>query len=103
MHEGKAKALNGGYKHVFLWQGRESGAAPTATYKEIKDVFPEEVARGWTIAMGAAAAVNTISNTVTAVVQIDSGACASSQPTTAGSGRSCISAERMFVSSRITS
>src|SRR4030095_10174573 len=43
MHEGKAKALNGGYKHVFLWQSDESGAV---TYKEVKDVFPEEVARG---------------------------------------------------------
>jgi hypothetical protein len=51
MHEGKAKALNGGYKHVFLWQSAESGAV---TYKEVKDVFPEEVARGWALAMGAA-------------------------------------------------
>jgi hypothetical protein len=54
MHEGKAKALNGGYKHVFLWQSRESGDSSGVTYKEVKDVFPEEVARGWTIAMGAA-------------------------------------------------
>jgi hypothetical protein len=54
MHEGKAKALNGGYKHVFLWQGRDSGDSTAVTYKEVKDVFPEAVARGWTIAMGAA-------------------------------------------------
>jgi hypothetical protein len=54
MHAGKAKALNGGYKHVFLWQAATSGAAPAVRYQEIKNVFSEEVARGWTLAMGAA-------------------------------------------------
>jgi hypothetical protein len=54
MHAGKAKALNGGYKHMFLWQGAESGTAPSAGYREIKTVLSEEVARGWTLAMGAA-------------------------------------------------
>ena len=54
MHEGKAKALNGGYKHVFLWQGAASGAKPMVHYNEIKNVFSQEVARGWTLAMGAA-------------------------------------------------
>jgi hypothetical protein len=54
MHEGKAKALNGGYKHVFLWQGASSGTTPRAHYKEVKNVLSEEVARGWTLAMGAA-------------------------------------------------
>jgi hypothetical protein len=54
MHAGKAKALNGGYKHIFLWQAATSGAMPSVRYKEIKDVFSEEVARGWTLAMGAA-------------------------------------------------
>ncbi len=54
MHEGKAKALNGGYKHVFLWQSGESGASPAATYKEVKNIFREEIAHGWTVAMGAA-------------------------------------------------
>lgn len=47
MHQGKSKALNGGYKHLFLW---ESATA----YREVKNVFREEVARGWTVAMGAA-------------------------------------------------
>jgi enediyne biosynthesis protein E4 len=54
MHESKGKALNGGYKHVFLWESAARGAIPTARYKEIKNVFSEEVARGWTLAMGAA-------------------------------------------------
>jgi enediyne biosynthesis protein E4 len=54
MHEGKSKALNGGYKHLFLWHAATSGEAPTANYSEITNVFSEEVARGWTLAMGAA-------------------------------------------------
>ena len=54
MHAGKSKALNGGYKHVFLWQSCESGNAPAVTYREVKNVFREEVARGWALAMGAA-------------------------------------------------
>lgn len=54
MHEGKSKALNGGYKHVFLWQAGTPGLAPSVQYQEIKHVFSEEVARGWTLAMGAA-------------------------------------------------
>src|SRR5207342_1429167 len=54
MHEGKSKALNGGHKHVFLWQGATAGPIPTARYQEVKNVFSEEVARGWTLAMGAA-------------------------------------------------
>ena len=47
MHQGKAKALNGGFKHIFLSQGG-------GTFREVKDVFRDEVARGWTVAMGAA-------------------------------------------------
>jgi hypothetical protein len=52
MHEGKSKALNGGYKHVFLGQ-RGSGAS-SAPFQEVSHLFSEEVARGWTLAMGAA-------------------------------------------------
>lgn len=52
LHEGKAKALNGGYKHIFLWQGNGSGTA--SGFCEVKDVFREEVARGWTVALGTA-------------------------------------------------
>jgi hypothetical protein len=54
MHEGKARALNGGYKHVFLWKSGASGSLPSVSYTEIKNVFREEVARGWTLAIGAA-------------------------------------------------
>jgi len=54
MHEGKAKALNGGYKHLFLWQEGTAGALPAVRYREVTNVFNEEVGRGWTLAMGAA-------------------------------------------------
>jgi len=54
MHEGKSKALNGGRKHVFLWQSGAGGAAPAVRYHEVENVFSEEVSRGWTLAIGAA-------------------------------------------------
>ncbi|HTL56343.1 MAG TPA: CRTAC1 family protein [Candidatus Limnocylindrales bacterium] len=54
LHEGKSKALNGGYKHVFLWHAASSGATPSVQYNEVQHVFSEEIARGWTLAMGAA-------------------------------------------------
>lgn len=47
MHQGKAKALNGGHKHVFL--GGADGS-----FREVKGVFGEAVDRGWTVAMGVA-------------------------------------------------
>ena len=59
MHEGKARALNGGRKHLFLWREATGGAAtgdaePTVLYEEAGDVLDDEVTRGWTLAMGAA-------------------------------------------------
>jgi hypothetical protein len=54
MHESKGKALNGGYKHVFLWHAASAGAEPTARYEQIEHVFSEEVGRGWTLALGVA-------------------------------------------------
>ena len=54
MHESKSKALNGGYKHIFLWQAAASGSVPMVRYREITNVFSDEIARGWTLAMGAA-------------------------------------------------
>jgi enediyne biosynthesis protein E4 len=54
LHEGKAKALNGGKKHVFLWAGAQAGETPSATFKEVAGVFTPEVEHGWTLAIGAA-------------------------------------------------
>ena len=54
MHEGKAKALNGGQKHVFLWQSATRGDTTSVAYREVKNVFPENITRGWAVALGAA-------------------------------------------------
>lgn len=54
LHEGKAKALNGGLKHIFLWQKAQGGTNETAPFKEITGVLSEPVNRGWTLAIGAA-------------------------------------------------
>lgn len=54
MHEGKARALNGGREHLFLWRAATRGADPTVGYQDASDVLSDEVSRGWTLAMGAA-------------------------------------------------
>jgi hypothetical protein len=54
MHEGKARALNGGYKHFLLWQGATLGATPSVRYQEVRHLLADEVIRGWTLALGAA-------------------------------------------------
>ncbi len=54
MHEGKAKALNGGEKHAFRWIGGKSGSNPEANFVEVPNLFRPEVNRGWTLAMGVA-------------------------------------------------
>jgi hypothetical protein len=54
MHEGNAKALNGGREHFFLWREGQGGAAPAVRYQEVPAVLDEDVSRGWTLAMGAA-------------------------------------------------
>lgn len=54
LHEGKAKAMNGGYKHLLLWHGPGAGDHSTSLFQEVKGVLSESVARGWTVALGAA-------------------------------------------------
>jgi len=51
MHEGKGKALNGGLKHFFLWQ---SAGSDTVDFKKVDGFLPEEVNRGWTLAIASA-------------------------------------------------
>ena len=54
LHEGKAKALNGGKKHIFLWTAASVGDRPQARYREVSGVLDQSVERGWTLAIGAA-------------------------------------------------
>lgn len=49
LHAGKAKALNGGNKHFFLYDL----SAPNG-FKHITNVLPEEIGRGWSLAISAA-------------------------------------------------
>jgi hypothetical protein len=54
MHEGKARALNGGREHFFLWRAATGGADPMVSYQEVRGALSDEVSGGWTLAMGAA-------------------------------------------------
>jgi hypothetical protein len=54
MHAGKAKADNGGRKHLFLWKGAARGQRPAVQFEEQHGVLSEELDRGWTLAVGAA-------------------------------------------------
>ena len=55
MHQGKAKALNGGYKHFFLWKPADaSEQRKLGGFEEVKNFLSDELVRGWTVAIGAA-------------------------------------------------
>ncbi len=54
MHNTFSKASNGGQLHLLRWVGATSGANPTVRFEEAKEALPEEAARGWTLAVGAA-------------------------------------------------
>lgn len=54
MQQGLAKALSGGKKHFFLWDGATSGENPTVRYRAVTNVVSPEVEHGWTLAIGAA-------------------------------------------------
>ena len=54
MQQGLAKALAGGSKHFFLWEGATSGLHPTVNFREVKNVVSPEIDHGWVLAMGVA-------------------------------------------------
>jgi len=54
MHNTKSKAYNGGHKHLLLWSGGVGGASPSVRFREVADVFEDQVNRGWTLGVGAA-------------------------------------------------
>ena len=54
MNQGLAKALSGGSKHFFLWDGATAGENPSVHFREIRNVFSPEVEHGWTLAIGVA-------------------------------------------------
>jgi hypothetical protein len=54
MQHSMSRAFNGGRKRILLWTSAETGVHPVVYYREIKEIFEEEVACGWTLAIGAA-------------------------------------------------
>jgi len=54
MNNDFSRARNGGKNRIFLYVRSESGAAPTALYRDAGDVFPNNGAYAWTLAVGAA-------------------------------------------------
>jgi hypothetical protein len=54
MNQGLGRALSGGRKHFFLWEGATSGENPTVHFREATNVVSPEVDHGWTLAIGAA-------------------------------------------------
>jgi hypothetical protein len=54
MNEGLARALAGGRKHFFLWDGATAGETPSARFREITNVVSLEIDHGWTLAIGVA-------------------------------------------------
>jgi hypothetical protein len=48
------RAVNGGRSRLFLWQGPGRGRQPSARFREAEGVLADDVASGWTLALGAA-------------------------------------------------
>jgi hypothetical protein len=49
-----SRAFNGGRNRVFRWEGAGACPAPHVRFREVEGVFSDEVACGWTLAVGAA-------------------------------------------------
>jgi hypothetical protein len=54
MAESLSRAGDGGRKHLMLWAGAGAGPEPAARFEEAAGALSEEVARSWTLAVGAA-------------------------------------------------
>jgi enediyne biosynthesis protein E4 len=54
MMHSMSRAYNGGVNRLFLWDKGSGGALLSAPFREVPAVLDEDVARGWTFAIGAA-------------------------------------------------
>src|SRR6185295_7221523 len=54
MQNSMAKAFNGGMNRILRWTAATAGTEPTVEFTDVPDVFPADVAHGWTLAAGAA-------------------------------------------------
>ncbi|HEU4713253.1 MAG TPA: CRTAC1 family protein [Pyrinomonadaceae bacterium] len=53
MPDSFSHAFNGGGERIYRWTSSTSGNNPSVTYEEVKDAFPDGVAGGWGLAVGA--------------------------------------------------
>lgn len=54
MQHSMSRASNGGRNRLLLWSGATSGAEPSVQFKDVQGILDEQVARSWTLAVGAA-------------------------------------------------
>jgi hypothetical protein len=54
MQASMSRAFNGGRNRLFRWEGATAGHNPTVRFKEVDGGMSEQVAHGWTLAIGAA-------------------------------------------------
>ncbi|HEY4426301.1 MAG TPA: CRTAC1 family protein [Pyrinomonadaceae bacterium] len=54
MQHSMSRAFNAGRNRLLLWSGATSGAEPSVQFKEVEGILDEQVARSWTLAVGAA-------------------------------------------------
>jgi hypothetical protein len=53
MPQSTSRSVNGGWNRLLLWAGAQSGSSPSVRYRDESSALPEEVARGWTLAVAA--------------------------------------------------
>lgn len=53
MQDSMSRAFNGGTNRVLLWRGGAGGLTPEVSYADVPDVFADQIAHGWTLAVGA--------------------------------------------------
>jgi enediyne biosynthesis protein E4 len=54
MQHSMSRAFNGGRNRVLLWRGAARAPRPDVRFRDLPDVFSEEVGRAWTLAVAAA-------------------------------------------------
>ncbi|MFZ0106803.1 MAG: CRTAC1 family protein [Thiobacillus sp.] len=53
MPDTKSRSFNGGRNRLLLWAGAQTGERPSVRYHDASAALPEQIARGWTLALAA--------------------------------------------------
>jgi hypothetical protein len=54
MHDSMAYSFTGGRNRLMLWRGATKGTTPSVRFDDQKDALSDQIAHGWTLAVGAA-------------------------------------------------